>query len=107
VAGAYFRLVSEKDVDAVVALFAEDAEMIPTPRPASGAHRGHHALRQHYGAALDKPLLFRDLHMYVDGRTCVVEVDVEIGHDRQRGELVDVFTLDEQGRIARLSVYKR
>jgi ketosteroid isomerase-like protein len=107
VASRYFELVLRNDADGVVALFADDAEMIPAPRPGSGSHRGRGAIEAHYRSALNKPLRFAHLQMYESGLSCVVEIQVEVGDDRRPAELVDVFTLDENGKIVRLSVYRR
>jgi ketosteroid isomerase-like protein len=107
VVNRYFELVPTQDVQAVVALFADKAEVFPVPLPQGGPVRGRDALVSLYEGMLSQPAQFRQLCMYDDGPVCVTEIQAEAGPGRPAAEVVDIFTIDAEDRISRLSVYKR
>ncbi len=101
----YIELSNAVDYDAMADLFAEDANWIPIspiePR------RGREAIRQGYLQQVKhnhRPIL--NDRYYADGDTCVVEFEVDLGDDGTAA-IVDVFTLNHRGEIARLAVYRR
>jgi SnoaL-like domain len=107
VVNRYFELVPTQNVQAVVALFADNAEVFPAPLPEGGPIHGHEALVSLYEGMLSHRVEFRELRMYDDGPVCVTEIQADVGPGRPPAEAVDIFTIDADDRISRLSVYKR
>ena len=105
VARDYIAASNRNDQEAMVALFAEDAEWIPihpiTPR------RGKPAIRERYLTQvrdLNAPII-DDIYV-ADNQRCVVEFTV--AHpERGRVAIVDIFDVDRVGKITRLAVYRR
>lgn len=86
-------------------LFTEDAEWVPIspiePR------RGRDAIRDAYLQRVRH--VYRPIvndRCYVDGDACVVEFEVELG-DGGTAAIVDIFTVNRHGEIARLAVDHR
>lgn len=105
VARRYVELSNGGDYDAMADLFAEDADWIPIspiePR------NGRDAIRQGYLQQVkhtNRPII--NDRYYAEGDTCVVEFEVALGDDRVAA-IVDVFTINPDGEIARLAVYRR
>lgn len=100
------ELVNGRDLDALVELFATDAVVLA---PTGDQCDGREAIRAFYrdtvfanGAGV-RPTRHHDA-----GTTCVMELDAVIeGLTGPAPQLVDVFTIDDDGRIARLAVYVR
>lgn len=89
----------------MVSLFHQDAEWIPIaliePR------RGLSAIRERYLTdvkAMNAPII-EDVYV-ADEERCVVEFVVDHPEDG-RVSIVDVFDIDEDGKITRLAVYRR
>ena len=105
VARRYIALSNAVDYDATADLFAVDAVWIPispiVPR------KGREAIRRGYLERVkhtNRPII--NDRYYSDGETCVVEFEVDLGDGEVAG-IVDVFTLNSNGEIARLAVYRR
>jgi len=105
VARRYVELSNAVDYNAMADLFAEDADWIPIspiePR------KGREAIRQGYLKQVEhtnRPIV--NDRYYAEGDTCVVEFEVQLGDDRVAA-IVDVFTVNDEGEIARLAVYRR
>ncbi len=101
----YIELSNAVDYHAMVDLFAEDADWIPIspfePR------KGREAIRQGYLQQVkhnNRPII--NDRYFADGNPCVVEFDVDLGDDGIAA-IVDVFTINDNGEIARLAVYRR
>ena len=100
----YFAAVRAKDIDAFVALFAEDAHFI---LPGGQTFEGKDAIRETQtkvfaaGAPFPTPLTI----IAGDGGLAV-EVEARLPDGTVR-RTVNLYTLAEDGRIARLSVFKQ
>jgi ketosteroid isomerase-like protein len=103
----YFRALSERVVGNVARLFADDAVLLPSPMPATGPVEGRAAIAALYEKWFKVPMKFVELRMYDEGQSCAVEIRVEVGEDRRIMEVVDIFDIGANGRISRMSVYKR
>lgn len=107
VARRYIALSNAGDYDAMADLFADDAEWIPLLPIAS--RRGREAIRDGYlrqVKATNRPIINDRYYTAPDGRTCVVEFDVDLG-EQGTTAIVDIFTLNDRAEIARLAVYRR
>jgi len=105
VARRYIALSNAVDYNAMADLFAADADWIPIspvePR------KGREAIRSGYREQVkptNRPII--NDRYYSDGDTCVVEFEVDLGDAGVAG-IVDVFTLNGDGEIARLAIYRR
>lgn len=105
VARTYIEASNRCDYETMSSLFHEDAEWIPIapiePR------RGRAAIRERYlddVAPMNAPII-NDRYI-ADETACVVEFEVD---HPEHGivPVVDVFTVDTSGQIARLAVYRR
>ena len=107
VAEEYLRLASIGDADGIAELYAEDAEFVPIP-PFQITVRGREAIREHYRAHVSsvRPEFVR-LDWVVEGNKCVVEIDSKTAASDDIVQVVDIFTMDDDGKIARLIAYKR
>lgn len=105
VARRYVELSNAVNDNALADILADDAEWIPiSPRE---PRKGREAIRQGYLQHVEhtnRPIINDRYH--VAGDTCVVEFEVDLGGDRVAG-IVDVFTVNDEGEIARLAVYRR
>jgi hypothetical protein len=107
VAERYLELASAGDADAIADLYAEDAVFLPNP-PHEVIVRGRDAIRQHYleHVTAVKPE-FRSLRWIVNGGDCCLEF---VAYLPARDALlfsVDVFTVNPDGKIARMAAYRR
>ena len=107
VVNEYFRLIPERKVAPIAALFAADAIVMPSPLPPSGPVKGAPAIVALYEAMLSVQTRFVELRMYDESRSCAVEITAEIGEERRILEVVDIFDVNDEGKITRMSVYKR
>jgi len=103
----YFLRLPKRVLADVLDLFAEDAVVLPAPMPQTGPVAGKAAIRTLYEAWLKVPMQFLELRVYDTERSSAVEIRVAVGEDARVLEVVDVFDLDDQGRIARMAAYKR
>jgi len=105
VARRYIELSNAVDYEAIAELFAIDADWIPiTPIE---SRKGREAIREGYREQvkhINRPII--NARYYVDGDTCVAEFEVDLGNGKVAG-VVDVFTLNAEGEITRLAVYRR
>jgi uncharacterized protein (TIGR02246 family) len=102
---AYFDGINAEDYAAVAALFAPDGELIA---PGAGVRRGADAIEAYFASALrtypdhrDDPTRF--LHA---GSSVTVEIHFTgrvAGGGALEFDAVDVFDLDDDGRITRLT----
>ena len=105
IAQRYVALSNAVNYEAMSDLFAEDADWIPiAPIP---ARRGRKAIRDGYLRQVksNNKSIINDRY-YVDGHTCVVEFDVDLGGG-DTAAIVDILTFNEALEITRLAVYRR
>lgn len=105
IARVYIAASNRNDQAVMAELFDEDAEWIPTAPIAP--IKGKTAIRERYlneVRIMNAPII-EDVYV-ADRRRCVVEFIVD-HPDRGRVPVVDVFDVDEHGRIIRLAVYRR
>jgi ketosteroid isomerase-like protein len=104
VAQLYARLVTECDLEGLMALFAEDAVV----RQRKREFRGVAAIRGFYGSDV------LPLHPVAEGveftsreRRVVFKMEVTVQSSRgaTTAEVVDLFEVDENGRIVSLEIY--
>jgi hypothetical protein len=125
VAPEYFRCVREKDAEGISRLFSPDAVRISFQGHVADGHAAvldwylNRDFKQEYiwhladGTVLEPPAgdapvvgsLTPLLPGVVAGNRCAVEVAVELA-DGSRYRALDLFTLDEDGRVAQLLVYR-
>jgi ketosteroid isomerase-like protein len=107
VAEEYLRLAAAGDAAGIAELYAEDAEFVPIP-PFRIVVRGRDAIRKHYEAHVSsvRPE-FLKLDWVVEGNKCVVEIESRPAGSDQIVQVVDVFTIADDGKIARMIAYKR
>jgi ketosteroid isomerase-like protein len=102
VAEAYFAAVRAKDIDAFVALFAEDADYL---MPNGAAYKGAAQIREvqtgvfAHGAPFPTPL-----SMTASENGVAVEVEARLPDGTSRFT-ANIYKLDDAGKIERLSVY--
>lgn len=105
VAHRYIELSNAVDYEAMAELFAVDADWIPiTPME---PRKGRESIREGYLAQVkhtNRPII--NARYYTDGDACVAEFEVDLG-DGELAGIVDVFTLNSEGEIAMLAVYRR
>ncbi len=105
VARRYIALSNAVDYDAMADLFALDADWVPISPIES--RKGRETIRRAYLEHVkptNRPII--NDRYYSDGNTCVVEFEVDLGDGNVAG-VVDVFTVNDHGEIARLAVYRR
>ena len=106
----YSAAWSNGDLDAVCALLAPDAVLHdPVDNPAI---EGVEAVRAYFKAAIPVMRGHRlsgPVYTSGDGRHAVApfEFVVDLGHGLEVHENVDVFTLDDEGRIVTIDAYYR
>ena len=100
----YFPSVRARDIDRFMALFAEDAIMIlPDGRELSGAP----AIRaMELAVFAASPPMPTPVAIVADQHSVAVEIDVRLPNG-QLLKFANFFHLDDQGRIKRLSVYRK
>ncbi len=124
VAPEYLRCAREHDADGIARLFAEDAVRISFKGEVSDGHAAvldwyvNRDFKQNYvwhmpdGSVHVPPpvgsptvgTLTPSLPAIVDGNHVVIDIGVEL-NDGSRHRAIDLFTLDEDGRVSRLLVY--
>ena len=102
---AYFEAVNAEDYAGVAALFADGGELTA---PGISPRRGHEEIEQYVRDALRlyPEHLDRPTRTIVAGSTVTVEIHFDgalASGARIEFDAVDIFDLDERGRIARLS----
>jgi hypothetical protein len=125
VAPEYFRSVREKDADGIAQLFAENAVRVSFQGEVADGHAAvmdwyvNRDFKQNYiwrfpDGTVVTPVpresavvgsLTPLLPGVVDGNRCAVEVAVELA-DGTRYRALDLFTLNEDGRVSELLVYR-
>ena len=105
IARKYIELSNAVDYEAMADLFSEDAEWIPISplEPRTGREQIRDGYLKHVRER-NNPIV--NPRFYVDGATCVVEFEVDLG-EGEFAAIVDVFTLNEDGEIVRLAIYRR
>lgn len=104
VANRYFECIRARDIDGLIALYAPDAVFIA---PGGQEVIGAPAIRQmqlgvfERGAPMPSPQA-----LFLGESGVAVEIRSQLG-DGTITRTVNVFTLDSDGRIARLSVYRQ
>jgi hypothetical protein len=120
----YFRCVREKDAEGIDQFFADDVLRISFQGQAAVGHAAvvdwyvnrdfHNDYVWHLPdgseqrpAAKDGPPYghLTPLGSVVEGNRCVAEIDVELA-DGTRYRALDMFTLDDTGRVSQLLVYR-
>jgi len=103
---AYVRALNAHDVDAIVALFAEDAT-VEDP-VGTEPQRGREAIRAFFSrvAAL-RVQVRREGQVRACGRECAFAIGVSLVHEGTRSTFypIDTFRLDEAGKIAQMRAY--
>jgi hypothetical protein len=98
-ADAYFAAVTAHDADAVVACFADDAELVTGGK----SYRGATAIGDFYRQSITVPDLRPSPGPYVvDGNHLAVEIDLFVAGTHLA--VADFFTI-EDGKIGRLVIY--
>lgn len=104
VAGRYFECMRGRDLDGLAALFAEDAvAVLPDGKAVAGlaAIRGMYQHIFAAGAPTPSPQA-----TVAGGRSAATEIETRLGDGSTR-RTANFFHLDADGKIARLSIYKR
>ena len=103
-ADAYCAAVNAHDLDALRQLFAEDVVALNT----LGEYRGREQAVSFYEQlVLANNVHVDPVHIYEAGNTCVVELEGKSPTTPDVYRMVDIFTVGTDGRIARLSIYRR
>jgi steroid delta-isomerase len=107
VVDAYVDGYRREDKDAVVALFAPDAEFHDPVGPPP--HRGHAEIEAFWDQAhslADRIVLEpRDIVVCGNEAAMVFEIHVTMGDSGMIMDAVDVFELDEDAKISRMKAY--
>ena len=104
IAEAYIAAVRARDVDAFVALFAEDALYI---MPNGREYRGHAAIREVQAMVFEAGSPFpTPLFMTVGDKAIAVEVEARLPDGTSRFT-ANHYRIDDAGKIARLSVFMK
>ena len=107
IAEKYLGLATLGDADAIAELYAENAELLPIP-PNTAVVKGRDAIREYYQKHLSNlHPEYVSLDWTVDGRNCVVEIDSRVSGEAEHVYVVDIFTMTEDGKIARMAAYRR
>jgi hypothetical protein len=104
----YVELVNAGDLKSIVDLFADDG-MVEPPNPAYARRiEGIDAIRAHYSNSVGrrKPHITAT-HWYVEGNVCIVELETEVNDSTEPMGVVDIFECTPEGKIARLTAYRR
>ena len=102
IARRYVEAMNAGDIDAMMALFAPGAVM----RHPSGIYADAGAIRSFFvEIAFGNSARLRSIEVLERGNKTWLEVEAESAVTPGRQRVVDVFRLDEQGRITDLGVY--
>jgi ketosteroid isomerase-like protein len=100
----YVEAVNARDPEQLLALFAPDATVVNT----FGLHEGADQIRAFYVELVFANEVTVQITNVIDGgKQCAIEVD---GHSPATDvvqKMTDVFTVGGDGRITRLSIYRR
>lgn len=105
IAKRYIELSNAIEYDAMADLFDENADWLPIS-PVE-PKKGREAIRERYinhVKNINRPII--NDRYYADGLTCIVEFEV-LMEDKSTIGIVDIFTFNEQGKIVRLSIYRK
>lgn len=103
---AYVQALDAGDLEAIVALYADDAT-VEDP-VGSAPVVGREAIRAFYARSLATPLQVRlEGPVRVAGRECAFAFAVTLTYDGRRMTIrpIDTFRFDEQGRIVSMRAY--
>jgi len=104
IAERYFACVRAKDIDGLLALYADEAVFVS---PMGGEIKGKDAIREMqlrvFNLSAPKP---NPIAMVVSERLVAVEIEAHMP-DGQVRHTANFYHLDDKGFIARLSVYMR
>jgi ketosteroid isomerase-like protein len=111
-AETYRESVNRKDLELLRTLFADDVVLsVPTMsmelENPDGVYRGiEEAMGFFSGTSFKARATLTYTHVYSDGRSCVVELKGRLpaGNDV---EALDIFTVDDSGKVERMTVYAR
>jgi steroid delta-isomerase len=101
----YTELVSKGDLDAIVALYADDAT-IEDPI-GSELRRGREGVREFYAASVGNVRMRRTGPVRVAGSEAATPLVALIGPEGQQQalDIISVMTFDDDGRIASMRAY--
>jgi hypothetical protein len=100
----YCRAVNAKDADGLRAIFADDAVALNT----IGEFQGRDAILSFYtDVVFAHHVTVEPTHTYEAGATCVVELEGRAPGAAEVQRMVDIFTVDPDGLITRLAIYRR
>ncbi|MBV9661762.1 MAG: nuclear transport factor 2 family protein [Acidimicrobiales bacterium] len=107
VAERYLQAASSGDTATIADLYDRDAVFLPIP-PNTQIIQGLDDVRKHYAnhVASVHPH-YVDLSWTVDGLNVIVEIEAEVPGQEDHTHVVDVFTMTEHGKIARMAAYRR
>lgn len=103
---AYVRALNAQDLEAIVALYADDAT-VEDP-VGSAPVRGREAIRAFYARSVALPLQVRlEGPVRVAGRECAFAFSVGLVHEGRRMTFrpIDTFRFDAAGRIVEMRAY--
>ena len=103
---AYVAALNAGDLEAIVALYADDAS-VEDP-VGSAPHRGRQAIRAFYARSVAVPLeVALEGPVRVAGRECAFPFSVSLVYESQRMTFrpIDTFRFDEAGRIVQMRAY--
>jgi hypothetical protein len=102
IAQRYVEAMNAADIDAMMALFAPDAVM----RHPSGVYADRDAIRDFFvEIAFGNAARLRSIELLEHADMAWLEVEAESSVTPGRQRVVDVFRLDERGRITDLGIY--
>jgi hypothetical protein len=109
-AETYQRAVNSKDLDLLSSILSEDMTVCVPPgllpgNPTGILHGKEAAMGFFSRTSFPEKAILSYTNVYEDGKTCVVELRGELP-DRVV-EVVDIFTVGEDGLLTRFAVYGR
>jgi steroid delta-isomerase len=102
----YVDAISAGDLDAIVALYSEDA-VVEDP-VGSDPHRGHAAIREFYKmgvASLDKMVLEGKVRARERWGACAMLAYPKGAEGKMVIETIDVMVFDDEGKIVSMTAY--
>jgi ketosteroid isomerase-like protein len=105
-ADRYCEFANGRDLEPLLALFADDAVVKP---PTGDRYEGAEEIRAFYRDVVFSMVSnLQPTRFYEAGDSCVMEAELSAEWvTGPKPEVVDVFTVDGNGRITRLAVYMR
>lgn len=109
-AETYKRAVNSKDLDLLSTILSDDVTVCVPPgllpgNPTGTLHGKEAAMGFFSNTSFPEKAVLTYTGVYEDGQTCVVELSGQLP-DRVV-EVVDIFTVDEDGLLTRFAVYGR